>query len=147
MWNGTDTLDTAILVDVDGTLVGPYRNGVRELRQSAPAVLEMLASHAPVFLWSIVGADNPERVLKEFPVLKPFISGCYAKQEFPIQNVANAYCIDDTDLDKEIFQCHYYLLPDCYNGGDDTPSLVHAATDLIQAIEESRSQVLDRSET
>src|SRR5258708_4122514 len=53
-----ERLGVAVLVDVDGTLVGPYRNGKRELRDSAYDALAILAEVAPVFLWSIVRADN-----------------------------------------------------------------------------------------
>lgn len=56
--DGKTRLKTAVLVDVDGTLAGIYRNGKRPLRSSAPGALKLLSEHAPVFLWSIVGAES-----------------------------------------------------------------------------------------
>ena len=77
----------ATLVDVDGTLAGPYRQGKRELRPSAREALAMLAEVAPVFLWSTVGEDNGMRLLREFPELRPHVKGCYGKLDFPLDTV------------------------------------------------------------
>jgi hypothetical protein len=48
------------------------------------AALEILSQEAPVFLGSIAGAENGRRLLQKFPVLGPFVSGCFGNEEFPL---------------------------------------------------------------
>ena len=82
--DGDEKLKVAVLVDVDGTLAGLYLNGVRELRSTAIPALKILSDHAPVFLWSVVGYENGGRLLREYPELREFISGCFDKENLPL---------------------------------------------------------------
>ena len=132
-WNGCDRLRVAILVDVDGTLASPYRNGKRELRSSAPKALKSLSDHAPVFLWSITGPDNGLRLLKEFYKLRRFVSACYGKDEFPLHLVDNPYCIDDEMIDDVVLKCNHVII-DTFEGGEDSDQLQQAAQILVQRI-------------
>ena len=127
-------LPVAILVDVDGTLAGPYRQGRRELRPSAREVLAMLAEAAPVFLWSIVGADNGERLLDEYPELRPHVRGCYGKEDFPLDRVDRAFAIDDEAYDAPVMRCYCFLLDASYRGGGEEDDLRRAAIELIADI-------------
>jgi hypothetical protein len=127
-------IPVAVLVDVDGTLAGPYRQGRRELRPSARQVLGMLAQVAPVYLWSIVGAENGTRLLREFPELRPHVKGCYGKQDFPLDTVERAYAIDDEAVDAPVLCCQQILLVDTYRGGDENDEFVRLASTLIAAI-------------
>ena len=129
-------LKRAILVDVDGTLAGPYRNGKRELRPSAIPALRALSEHAPVILWSIVGPDNPRRLLQEFPDLAPFVAGCYGKDDFPLDQVEEAYAIDDEALDAPVLCCNHWILSETYDGGVDTGELDEAVRAIIDRIQE-----------
>lgn len=132
-WNGRDRLRVAIFVDVDGTLASPYRNGKRELRSSASKALEMLSDHAPLFLWSIAGPENGLRLLKEFPHLKPFVSGCYGKEEFPFNLVDNPFCIDDEEVDDAVLKCSHIIV-DTFMGGKNSNQLREAAQLITQQL-------------
>src|SRR5262245_39385516 len=98
-WDGRTRLKVAVLVDVDGTLAGPYRNGSREIRPSAVDALALASRHAPVFLWSIAGDDNGTRLLEEFPALRRFVTRSFSKDGFPLHLVDRAYAVDDDDCD------------------------------------------------
>lgn len=121
----------AIFVDVDGTLAGPYRQGMRELRASAGEALAMLSEVAPVFLWSFVGAENATRLLREFPELRPYVKGCYGKLDFPLETVELAYAIDDEALDEPVLACQRVGLCDSYRGGADSDDLLIVASAIV----------------
>lgn len=127
-------LRTAILVDVDGTLVGHYRNGKRELRPSARSVLQLLSQTAPVFLWSLVGTENGERLLEEFPELRSYVRGCYGKDDFPLDAVDRPFAIDDEALDEPVLQCRHFILESSYFGGAEEGDLVRTATAVVAEI-------------
>jgi hypothetical protein len=133
-WDGKSRLKTAVLVDVDGTLAGVYRNGKRPLRSSAPDALKMLSAHAPVFLWSIVGAENGERLLGEFPQIARYVSGCWAKENFPMDKVEKIYCIDDQLVDEQVVNAENVFLVDCYEGGGDSDMLMEAARAVVRLL-------------
>ena len=133
-WAGISRLKTAILVDVDGTLAGIYRNGERPLRSSAPGALKMLSEHAPVFLWSIVGAENAERLIKEYPEISQYVSGCYGKEDFPMDMVEQVYCIDDQLADEQVINSENVFLVDCYECGADTGFLMDAVKVVVKCI-------------
>jgi hypothetical protein len=127
-------MDVAVFVDVDGTLVGPYRRGARELRPSAVEVVAMLADAAPVFLWSIVGPDNGRRLLKEFPELDRHVTGTCGKSDSPLETVARPFAIDDEAIDACVLACRHFILDSSYFGGADTDDLRRAATAVIAEI-------------
>lgn len=127
----------AIFVDVDGTLAGPYRQGRRELRPTAREALAMLAEVAPVYLWSSVGVDNPRRLLKEFPELRPYVKGCYGKVDFPLDTVDLAYAIDDEAVDDPVLACHRVGICDSYRGGADTADLLQIASAVVAEIRDA----------
>jgi hypothetical protein len=127
-------LPTAVFVDVDGTLAGPYRDGRRELRPSAGEVIAMLAAEAPVFLWSIVGADNGLRLLREFPELRPHVTGSYGKDEAPLDTIDHPFAIDDESLDDAVLRCRHFILATTYFGGADNDDLRRAAASVIDEI-------------
>lgn len=130
-WDKKTTIAVAVLVDVDGTLVGPYINGTRELRSSAIPALQELSRVAPVFLWSIVGAENGERLLNEFPEASQYISGCYGKEDFPIHLVKTPYAIDDDGIDDCVLRCNHIILGQSYSGGKDNSLLLNAVNILV----------------
>jgi hypothetical protein len=135
--DGTQRLPVAILVDVDGTLAGLYRQGKRELRSSAREALAMLSEVAPVYLWSIVGADNGTRLLREFPELRPYVKGCYGKLDFPLETVDLAYAIDDEALDAPVLACHRVGLCDTFQGGRESGELLRIASAIVAEIRAS----------
>lgn len=126
-WNGKSRLTAAILVDVDGTLASAYRGGRRELRPSAMVALDLLSEHAPVFLWSVAGADNGDRLMHEFPGLTRYVQSAWMKSEFPLDKVDHPYCIDDMDLDDEVHRCTCVILNETWDGGADSGDLVEAS--------------------
>lgn len=127
------------MVDVDGTLAGPYCAGQRVLRTSAPDALALLAGHAPVFLWSIAGADNGHRLLREFPQLGRHVAGAYGKQDLPLDLVDHPFAIDDEDLDDVVLRCRHVILAESFRGGDDPPDLLEAARTIGAWIQGLRS--------
>ena len=133
-WDGRSRLKAAVLVDVDGTLASTYQEGKREVRPTALSAIKMLSEHAPVFLWSIVGADNGQRLISEFPELQPFIAGSYGKDEFPLEMVEHPYCIDDDGADEVIFRCNHVILNETYDGGPDSGILMKAARRIVDDI-------------
>jgi hypothetical protein len=133
-WNGKSRLRVAVLVDVDGTLVGPYCGERRQLRPSAVEALRTLSRHAPVFLWSITGADNGRRLLKEFPAVRPFVMGSWGKDEFPLHLVDIAYAVDDDDCDEAVRRCWEVALIDTYFGGEDSGLLAEAAGHIVRLL-------------
>ena len=140
-WDRRSRLAVAVLVDVDGTLAAPYRDSGREIRADAVAALSRLARHAPVFLWSVVGADNGNRLLDEYPALRAGVSGSFAKDDFPLHLVDRAYAIDDLDCDEAVLRCHALYLVDTYFGGGDDGLLTRVVDQIIAEI---RSRVPDR---
>ncbi len=133
-WDGKSRLKSAVLVDVDGTLAGIYRNGKRPLRSSAPGALKILSEHAPVFLWSIVGAENAERLIQDYPEVSRYVSGCYGKEDFPMGMVNQVYCIDDQLVDEQVIDAENVVLVDCYEGGENTGLLMDAVKAVIKHI-------------
>lgn len=129
-----EKMKAAILVDIDGTLAGLYEKGVRELRSTAVPALKLLSEHAPVFLWSAAGNVNCEGLLQEYPELRKFISGCYSKDDFPVDLVERPYCIDDDVNHENIYGCRYVILKDSYNGGKDSGDLMEAAKVIVADI-------------
>ncbi|HEU0302372.1 MAG TPA: hypothetical protein VFR37_23135 [Longimicrobium sp.] len=127
-------LPVAIFVDVDGTLASRYRQGRRELRPSAREALAMLSEAAPVFLWSAVGAENGERLLKEFPELRRHVKGCYGKGDFPLDRVDCAYAIDDEARDDPVLACHRVGLCETYQGGDGEDDLLRIVSMVVAEI-------------
>lgn len=133
-WNGQTRLEIAVLIDVDGTLASAYRNGRRELRPSSLEFIKLLSSNASVFLWSIAGKRNAERLIEEFSQLQPFIQGCWGKDEFPFEMVNYPYCIDDTDLDEAVRRCNHIILGQTWDGGDDPGDLAKAARIVVESL-------------
>ena len=129
-----EKLKVAILVDIDGTLAGLYEKGVRELRSTAIPALKLLSDHAPVFLWSAAGNVNGEGLLQEYPELRKFISGCYSKDDFPVDLVERPYCIDDDVNHENIYGCRHVILEGSYNGGKDSGDLMEAAKVIVADI-------------
>lgn len=125
----------AVLVDVDGTLVGPYKAGLRALRPSAQEALCLLAQHAPVFLWSIAGAENGQRLLEEYPELRPFIVGSYGKEDFPLHLITRPIAIDDEGIDDVVLSCEHIILGETYEGGADSGVLLEAARIVVDTIQ------------
>jgi hypothetical protein len=124
-------LSSAVLVDVDGTLVSPYRQGQRELRSSALQGLALLAERAPVFLWSIAGPDNGARLLNEFPQVRRHVLGSFAKDAFPLDLVDRPYAIDDEALDAPVLRCRHFILDTTYEGGRDSEDFLRAARAIV----------------
>jgi hypothetical protein len=136
-WHQRSRLPVAVLVDVDGTLAGIYRSGRRNLRPSAVAALEILSREAPVFLWSIAGAENGWRLLQEFPALAPLVSGCFGKDEFPLHLVDVPFAIDDECVDEVVLECRYVFV-ETHDEGRDSDSLLGAARVVVAAIQARR---------
>jgi hypothetical protein len=132
--HGAGRLPIAVFVDVDGTLAGPYRGGKRELRASACEVLAMLAKVAPVFLWSVVGAENGTRLLREYPELRPHVTGSHGKADFPLDTVDTPFAIDDELLDEAVLRCRHFVLDTSYFGGVEESDLRRAASAVVEEI-------------
>jgi hypothetical protein len=124
------------LVDVDGTLAGPYKEGKRTLRPSVLEALKLLAQHAPVFLWSIVGAENGQRLIEEYPKIRQYVAGSFSKQDFPLHLIERPFAIDDEDLDPTVLACDHVILSETYDGGEDSDSLLEAARLVVQALQQ-----------
>ena len=133
-YDGGEKLEVAVLVDVDGTLAGLYENCIRPLRPSAIPALKLLSDHAPVFLWSVVGHENGRRLLREYPELREFISGCFDKELFPLDRVEVPYCIDDNVNHEKVYGCQHVILETSYLGGKDTGDLMEAAEVIVADI-------------
>ena len=131
-WDGVSRLPAAILVDIDGTLAGPYRGGTRELRESAVPGLRLLAARAPVFLWSLAGPDNGRRLLDEFPQLRPWVQGSFGKDDFPLALVGRSHAIDDCPIDEAVCRCDSITEIDTYLGGPDSGQFL-AAVQVVLA--------------
>lgn len=137
-WTGESHLKTAVLVDVDGTLAGIYKQGSRPIRPSAVEALSMLSSHMAVLLWSVAGAENGLRLISEYPEIAPFISGVFDKADFPFHKVESVYAIDDEDCDDSVQRCHFVALIDKYFSGNDSGMLVEAAMKVIKHYNENK---------
>ncbi|MFO7914698.1 MAG: hypothetical protein R6U43_03300 [Candidatus Krumholzibacteriales bacterium] len=124
----------AVLIDVDGTLASPYRNGIRTIRPSALEAVRFLSEQAAVFLWSHSGSENGQRLLEEFPELEEFISGSYGKHDFPRDQFIEIYCIDDEEVDPQVLAENRIILESSYTGGDDTEELIEAAGLILEDI-------------
>jgi hypothetical protein len=129
-WDQHSRLKVAILVDVDGTLAGLYRQGKRELRASAAEALKLLAQQAPVLLWSIAGAENGQRLIEEHPEIQDYVSATYGKQDFPLHLIESPFAIDDEDIDDVVLRCHHVILNETYEGRKDSGDLLEAAQRL-----------------
>jgi hypothetical protein len=136
-WDDRSRLKAAVLVDVDGTLASTYQEGNRQLRPTALSAIKTLSNHAPVFLWSVAGAENAERLTSEFPQLMPYIAGCYDKKDFPLELVENLYCIDDEEFDSVVLQCNYVILNETYDGGPDSGLLMEATRSIVNHMSEA----------
>lgn len=135
-WDQQTRLTVAVLIDVDGTLAGLYRNGQRELRASAVDALKLLAQHAPVFLWSIAGAENGQRLIEEYPEILKYVAGSYGKENFPLDLIERPFAIDDEDLDDIVLRCNHVVLNETYEGGEDSGGLLEAARIVMEALQQ-----------
>lgn len=124
----------AVLIDVDGTLVSPYFQGKRKIHPTSTEAIRKIVEHAEVFLWSCAGADNGERLLKEFPELQKYIRGSFGKQDFPKNKFDKIFCIEDEALDEEVLSENYVILNDTYNGEEDSGVLLEAVRIIIDEI-------------
>lgn len=131
-----ENIKAAVLIDVDGTLASPYRNGIRMVRPSALEAVRLLAEHAAVFLWSHSGPENGQRLLEEFPELGEYISGSYGKRDFPRDRFIEVYCIDDEEIDPEVLAENRVILESSYTGGDDSEDLLEAAALILESLTE-----------
>ena len=129
--NGAELLKTAVLLDVDGTLVGPYKDGKRKIRPSALTAIKILSQHSTLFLWSVV-PGNAERLISEFPELTAYVCACYAQDEFPFHAVETVFCIDDEEV-APVLQYNHVIV-DTYDGGPDSGLLLEAAEMIVQHI-------------
>jgi hypothetical protein len=134
-WDQRSKLTIAILVDVDGTLAGLYRQGKRELRASSAESLKLLAQQAPVFLWSTAGAENGLRLMQEYSEIKGYVAGSYGKQDFPLHLIESPFAIDDEELDDVVLQCHHVSLNETYEGGENSGDLLEAAQIVVDAVQ------------
>ncbi|MCD6379367.1 hypothetical protein J7M07_02840 [bacterium] len=123
-----------VLVDVDGTLASRYHGGVRKIRPSTLDALRALSEYAEVFLWSIAGSENGQRLLEEFPELEDYVSGSYGKRNFPKDKFDKVYCIDDEEIDEEVLSENHIILNDSYDGGEDNGLLLKAVKLIINWI-------------
>ena len=123
-----------VLVDVDGTLATGYNGGVREIRPSALDALRILSEYAEIFLWSIAGSENGQRLLEEFPELEDYVSGSYGKRDFPKDKFDRVYCIDDEEIDEEVLSENHVILNDSYAGGEDNGLLLEAVRLIVNSI-------------
>ena len=131
-WNGESRLKYAVLVDVDGTLAGVYKQGKRPLRPNSIEALRLLANHMPVFLWSVAGDDNGLRLIREYPEIKSFISGVFDKLDFPLNKIKTVHAIDDEVLDYSVQRCQFLAIVNTYSGGKDSGMLSAAAMEVVR---------------
>lgn len=123
-----------VMVDVDGTLAGKYRGDERPLRPGAAAALKRLAQVAPVYLWSSAGPGNGQRLLREYPSLRVYITGSFAKDAFPRESFGHIYCIDDEELDDVVLLSDRIIVS-TYDGGElDDGELQQAAGVIVREI-------------
>jgi hypothetical protein len=92
-----------------------------------------------VFLWSTVGAENGERLLREFPELRRYVKGCYGKGDFPLDRVDCAYAIDDEACDAPVLACHRVGLCESYRGGDDQDDFLRIASAVVAEIRDAQT--------
>jgi hypothetical protein len=128
----------AVLVDVDGTLASRYHGGVRKIRPSTLDALRTLSDYAEVFLWSIAGSENGQRLLEEFSELEDYVSGSYGKRDFPKDKFDRVYCIDDEEIDEEVLSEDHVILNDSYDGGEDNGLLLKAVRIIVNSIVDDR---------
>jgi hypothetical protein len=129
-----------ILVDVDGTLAGKYRGDHRPLRPGALLAVKSLAEVAPVYLWSVAGRENPERLMREYPELRPHVAGTFGKIDFPLDRFDRMYCIDDEEIDEAVLACERVIVSTYDEGNEDDGLLAKAAELIVTAILSSTSQ-------
>lgn len=134
----------AVLVDVDGTVAGKYRGDRRPLRPGALIVLQRLAAVAPVYLWSIAGRENPERLMREYPELRPLISGAHSKTEFPFTTFDRVFCIDDEEIDDAVLRCDRVIVGTYDEGEEDDGALATAAELITEEIARATGMRLER---
>ncbi len=138
-WDGETPLNVAVMVDVDGTLAGVYKNGDRPVRDDVEKALKMLSDVAPVILWSMGGTDNCTRLLCEHQELIPYVSHIAHKIGFPIELIKQPYCIDDQEADEAVIQCDRVIV-DTYFGGEDSGQLLEAARLIVAAIKKQAAE-------
>jgi len=136
-WDGNSILPLAFLVDVDGTLaslpIETESGRQRYLRPSAVEALRLMSSQAPVFLWSMAGPENGMRLADEFPIIRPFISGFFHKDDFPLHLIMHPIAIDDEGVcrpDAPHLQ-DVYVIP-AYEGGNGDEVFQALVTELCQ---------------
>ena len=128
-----------VLVDVDGTLAGKYRGERRPLRPGAAVALRRLSEVAEVYLWSVAGRGNPERLLREYPELRPHVRGTFDKSALLPDRFGRAICIDDEEIDPAVL-ARERIIVSTYDAGDqDDGLLVSAADRIVAAILTGRS--------
>src|SRR5262245_15473108 len=128
-----------VLVDVDGTLAGKYRGDRRPLRPGAADALRRLSEVAEVYLWSVAGRGNPERLLREYPELRPHVHGTVDKSALPPDRFDRAYCIDDEEIDPAVLARERIIVRTYDEGDRDDGLLVRSADRIGEAIRASRS--------
>ncbi len=55
-----------------------------------------------------------------------YVSGCYGKEDFPVDMVDQVFCIDDQLVDEQVTNTDNVFLADCYEGGEDAGLLMEA---------------------
>jgi len=95
--------------------------------------MRALQRHAPVFLWSVAGRENGERLLNEYSDLRSLVTGCFDKDSFPVERVRCVYCIDDEAVDEVVRSAHHFLVP-TFNELPDPGGFLDAVTDLLRSL-------------